>query len=79
MVNLKGSAGKWLLVTYSHRIGMEGLRELLKTSDSLFGIWDLLNMVDNQLQYLVLPSNILHFFQGWTVDWADHGTHLLVL
>jgi len=32
MVNLKGSAGKCLLVTYSysHGIGMEGLREAVK-------------------------------------------------
>jgi len=34
-------------------------------------------MLDTQLQCLVFPRDILHFFQGWTVDWADHGTHLL--
>jgi hypothetical protein len=33
MVNLKGSAEKWLLVTYSysHGIGMEGLKKTIET------------------------------------------------
>jgi hypothetical protein len=73
---LQGS-GCWLLTVIVMELVWRAWEKLLKTSDSSFGIWDLLNMVDTQLQCLVLPRNILQFFQGWTVDWADHGTDLL--
>jgi len=60
MVNLKGSAGKWLLVTYSysHGIRMEGLRETIKNLRLL--VWHLESPEHGS--HFVLLSNILHFF-----------------